>query len=120
MGGGGSNTTDIFYVSNSSVLSAFGDDLPYDPLYNTVSSYEDKIFVWGGFIESEEKNVNEIYVFDFGNDDDKKTTWTTIGIVVGICVLMFCCGCTAYALCGRNPKTGQDMTAYKASGINYQ
>merc|ERR1712154_271821 len=131
VGGGSSsndsflNTTDIFYVSNYSVQAAFDDTLPNKLEFNTVSRHKDNLFVWGGYSlltingsngsnhsQQTKGNLNKIFVFNIPDNKDSNKTLYSIGIVIGGCVFMLICGCSAYCLCARR-KTQDE------SGINY-
>eukprot|EP01083_Nonionella_stella_P303908 1053819_1 len=133
IGGGSSsndsflNTTDVFYVSNYSVQPAFGDELPNTIEFNTVSQYEDRVFVWGGYgiisqnqsdlmVETRE-NLNTIFVFDV-LQHEKNKTWTYVIVIAGSCCFMLCCGCSAYLLCVKREKINKPSIISHAS-INY-
>eukprot|EP01084_Bolivina_argentea_P122862 217726_1 len=110
------NTTDVFYIGNYSVIQAFGDELPYEMEFNAVSEHKNKIYVWGGYamVNGTKKNVKEIVLFDLPGKD-KSFTWKTIGLIVGGMILMLCCGGCAYLLCGRSKPDQEDDNA-----INYR
>jgi len=103
------DSTDIFYVHNYSVLTAFGDRLPYKLEFNTVSREGDYVYVWGGYREVSIQNDTAVVyndsdkVFKFALPKSEKShTWTILAIIAGFCGLAVIGGFLAYCLCGRS------------------
>lgn len=104
------NSTDLFYVGNYSIERAFGHNLTFSIEYNTVTKYDDKLFIWGFYAESNgtKQNYPQIFTFKLPNHSKEVSTWVTIGIIAGTAGFMFICGCISYIACARSKKSQQE------------